>query len=607
MASERVEEDEERSTKAAWTAIPQWLQARLTAPPLSFRSMLPVQQKVVPFLTRAISSGLALDACISAPTGSGKTLCYLLPMLAMIAERKAVIQSTQLQAIILVPTKALALQVQHVLKSLTSSSSAAKKGSGDLELSQMPAPIHSVVLCGGNTPREESASLVRCVTTPLRDGEVSMSKTQDDDDDNKEEEFFFSLADVLIATPQRVLKHLGSTKGFSLKHLRMLVVDEADEILSGTFSNFAGTIVHYFEEEQEQQRKLAQGRSGEITKQQENALAFVAPQQQQVLHKVLCSATMTTHLARVSEIRLRNCKVFSLDSMGSEIGENAVVEQSEGAIRARVSTQFHLPPNLKEHFLVVKEDQRHAVLLHLVRKILNTNVTSETPSAPDGAADNETAAATLAALGMPKVSNGILIFCATADTARVVGKFLSLAGVPALEFTALATEVERRKALISGVSGKRREVIVTTDALMRGVDMPGVKHVIMYDPPRSLQQYVHRAGRTARALQEGNSYVLLSKYGPSETLADGEVAKFKALDSLLKRTTPLVYAKDLQAATPELVEEANALLLRTQKMLKTVLRGKGGDRPKPTTTPAAIVPAVESEDSNKQRKRPRTE
>ena len=38
-----------------------------------FKSLLPVQEQVVPYITRALRSQFSLDTCISAPTGSGKT------------------------------------------------------------------------------------------------------------------------------------------------------------------------------------------------------------------------------------------------------------------------------------------------------------------------------------------------------------------------------------------------------------------------------------------------------------------------------------------------------------------------------------------------------
>ena len=51
-------------------------------------------------------------------------------------------------------------------------------------------------------------------------------------------------------------------------------------------------------------------------------------------------------------------------------------------------------------------------------------------------------------------------------------------------------------------------VLLTTDAAARGVDVPGVEWVLHYDLPRSIQAYVHRAGRTGRAGEQGRSVVL---------------------------------------------------------------------------------------------------
>jgi ATP-dependent RNA helicase DDX24/MAK5 len=44
----------------------------------------------------------------------------------------------------------------------------------------------------------------------------------------------------------------------------------------------------------------------------------------------------------------------------------------------------------------------------------------------------------------------------------------------------------------------------------RGLDIPGVMHVIHYQVPRSTQIYVHRSGRTARSNNQGLSVTLVS-------------------------------------------------------------------------------------------------
>ena len=52
--------------------------------------------------------------------------------------------------------------------------------------------------------------------------------------------------------------------------------------------------------------------------------------------------------------------------------------------------------------------------------------------------------------------------------------------------------------------------LISTDALTRGMDLPGVACVVNYDAPFHMKTYVHRVGRTARAGQAGVAYTLLT-------------------------------------------------------------------------------------------------
>lgn len=52
---------------------------------------------------------------------------------------------------------------------------------------------------------------------------------------------------------------------------------------------------------------------------------------------------------------------------------------------------------------------------------------------------------------------------------------------------------------------------MTTDLLARGIDFVGVKTVINYDCPQSLQEYVHRIGRTGRASQSGSAITFFTE------------------------------------------------------------------------------------------------
>ena len=60
----------------------------------------------------------------------------------------------------------------------------------------------------------------------------------------------------------------------------------------------------------------------------------------------------------------------------------------------------------------------------------------------------------------------------------------------------------RRRALEDFRRGDAR-VLVATDIAARGIDVPGITHVVNYDLPNEPESYVHRIGRTGRAGADG--------------------------------------------------------------------------------------------------------
>jgi ATP-dependent RNA helicase DDX51/DBP6 len=79
-------------------------------------SFFPVQNDVIPVLLRQNSSYCIKpqDICVSAPTGSGKTLSYALPIVNTLLREP----SRRLRAIILLPSRELAKQVHGVMANL---------------------------------------------------------------------------------------------------------------------------------------------------------------------------------------------------------------------------------------------------------------------------------------------------------------------------------------------------------------------------------------------------------------------------------------------------------------------------------------------------------
>lgn len=74
------------------------------------------------------------------------------------------------------------------------------------------------------------------------------------------------------------------------------------------------------------------------------------------------------------------------------------------------------------------------------------------------------------------------------------------------------TQPERERALAAFKSG-HRPVLIATEVAARGLDIPKVTKVINFDMPTSIDDYVHRIGRTGRV---GNRGVAVSFFRTAE-------------------------------------------------------------------------------------------
>ena len=96
----------------------------------------------------------------------------------------------------------------------------------------------------------------------------------------------------------------------------------------------------------------------------------------------------------------------------------------------------------------------------------------------------------------------VLIFTRTKHGADRVVKKLGQAGIPANAIHGNKSQPQRQRALDEFKRAKT-PILVATDVAARGIDIPGVSHVINYELPNVPEQYVHRIGRTARAGKDG--------------------------------------------------------------------------------------------------------
>uniref|UniRef100_A0ACD6AH89 Uncharacterized protein n=1 Tax=Avena sativa TaxID=4498 RepID=A0ACD6AH89_AVESA len=97
-----------------------------------------------------------------------------------------------------------------------------------------------------------------------------------------------------------------------------------------------------------------------------------------------------------------------------------------------------------------------------------------------------------------------LVFVETKRDADSLRYWLYNKGFPATAIHGDRTQEERESALRSFKSGLT-PIMVATDVVARGLDVPNVSHVINYDLPKSIEDYVHRIGRTGRAGNAGRA------------------------------------------------------------------------------------------------------
>ncbi|OAY79913.1 DEAD-box ATP-dependent RNA helicase 20 [Ananas comosus] len=103
----------------------------------------------------------------------------------------------------------------------------------------------------------------------------------------------------------------------------------------------------------------------------------------------------------------------------------------------------------------------------------------------------------------------ILIFMDTKKGCDQITRQLRTDGWPALSIHGDKSQAERDWVLSEFKSGKS-PIMTATDVAARGLDVKDVKYVINYDFPGSLEDYVHRIGRTGRAGAKGTAYTFFT-------------------------------------------------------------------------------------------------
>ncbi|KAI6245312.1 ATP-dependent RNA helicase dbp6 [Erysiphe necator] len=461
------------------------------------------------------------DVVISAATGSGKTFSYVLPMV----EESSRHQVTKLRGIVILPTRELVSQAKHVAETCAEAFAKSDKR----KLVKICTAIGNQTLKSEQQCLIEQEEIYNLEKYERQLSEVELSWKKSDDLDGGIESIldinslpsipgyvkeFRMKVDILICTPGRLVEHLKSSPGFSLKDLKWLIIDEADKLLDQSFQQWLPLVMS----------KIGPPHK---TLSRENRI-----------RKVILSATMTSDLSQLIHLKLyRPCLVL--------LEANCIKSnQTHDEIQ-----KFILPSSLLETGVKVEEeDMKPLYLMELLKRLAVFNLDSlsldKSPCHADHS-DRDSSSSSSSTSTSSFSSNlkslepepplhedanssvslasqqdieiqkprGVLVFCKSNETAARLGRLIEILSPSSNTRIGVLTSTlprSKRQHYLNSFLKNKVSILVASDLISRGLDLPDLAHVINYDMPSSLISYIHRVGRTARAGKIGNAWTFFT-------------------------------------------------------------------------------------------------
>jgi ATP-dependent RNA helicase DDX24/MAK5 len=419
------------------------------------------------------------DTIGKAATGSGKTLAFGIPIL------ENWVESPGLTALILSPTRELAHQITDHLKKL----------------------------CAGmsDTP------YIACVT-----GGLSIQKQQRQ----------LIKANIVIGTPGRLWECLQGNEVLTrLKTVKMLVIDEADRMLSEGHFKEAEEILNALDRRSDEDEPLPPRQTLVFS------ATFSKELQQKLAGKKKFGDEGMEYLLKKLNFR---------DEKPKFVDVNSEKQTAEG-LKERI---LECGPTEKDLFLYA------TLLFHPGKKSL--------------------------------------VFTNSIHSVRRLAPLLSNLNINAYALHSQMPQKSRMRAL-EKFGAEPNAVLVATDVAARGLDISNVQLVVHYHLPRAADMYVHRSGRTARAMTTGTSILLVSpeevtamrrlvaKVGRMKSVEIDRrvVAKLKPRVTLAKKIADSTLAKEKTGKEDSWMKAAaDELGVDLEDFEETNVRGRGKGRMK---------------------------
>jgi ATP-dependent RNA helicase DDX51/DBP6 len=251
------------------------------------------------------------------------------------------------------------------------------------------------------------------------------------------------------------VEHIRHTPGFSLKDLKYLIIDEADRLLEDAYQEWLQLVQRSTSSE----ARLAMP-FGEPTED-------INWRKHNQLMKIVLSASLTKRPAQLMHLQLNSPVLVRLTG------------DSEALREASSASAF--PDTLTHHYLVIPAAKKPLALTYLLSRLLP--------------------------------GKKCLCFVNTSVNAIRVAKFTNSLkmdqGAEKCHFLTADTDKNVMDSILSDFSAHKFNILIASECLARGIDIPEIDAVINYDCPATASSYIHRAGRSARAGLAGSCYTIL--------------------------------------------------------------------------------------------------
>ncbi|XP_012696133.1 probable ATP-dependent RNA helicase DDX56 [Clupea harengus] len=388
-----------------------------------------IQEKAIPLALEG------KDLLARARTGSGKTAAYAIPVIQRILTSKQTVREQAVRALILVPTKELGQQVQSMVRQLT-------------------------------------AFCVRDVRVADISGKADISA---------QKPILMEKPDVVVGTPSRVLAHINAQNLALDSTLEMLVIDEADLVLSFGFeADLKNLLCHL----------------------------------PKIYQAFLMSATLNEDVQALKELVLHNPVTLKLQ--GSQLPDSSQLAQY--SVHCDEEDKFLLIYTLLKLRLV-----RGKTLLFVgaVERCYRLKLFLEQFSIPACVLNSELPVHSRCHI-ISQFNQGFYDYIIATDEQGLEN--------PTTPVKKEAEKDKKKKKKATGKGGQSKD---QEYGVSRGIDFQNVANVINFDFPPTVDSYIHRVGRTARADNPGTALTFVS-HTELPLLADVESALSEGTECALK-------------------------------------------------------------------------